>query len=713
MSKIKYKAYLDEYQKIAVLISKNYKEGEPISFRLVDKNTAEMFELTIIERIILEDQIKYNLSIHGFVTLGNEYYIIDNFQTKTPLLLGYIARTEEFDKNFYYEKNDLGMRYTSEQTQFKLWSPTATAVSLILYEKENVSFYPMIRKNSGVWELIISHDLEGYFYRYEITNNGVKKEAIDPYGISSSENGKYSAIIDLKKTVPILSELKPKLEQMTDAIIYEVSIRDITIHASSKVKQPGTFLGLTELITDEKGNSNGLAYLKKLGVTHIQLLPIFDFEGIDELDPSALYNWGYNPSQYNVPEGSYATNPKDPYSRINELKHLINILHENGFRVIMDVVYNHVYKRETFPFDAIVPTYFFRYDYQGMPSDGSGCGNDLATERLMARKFVVDSIKFWLENYGIDGFRFDLMGLLDVDTMNKIRHVCDELDPTIMLYGEGWDMNTPLPQNQKASSHNAYQLPRIAHFNDTFRDNIKGHTFDHKDRGLALGEFSKSEIGKQVLGGSSGLGAGESFKFFSPCQSINYVECHDNHTFWDRMKISNDEEGEVICQKRQLLATSMVIFSQGIPFLHCGQEFFRSKQGVENSYHSSDEINAINWDEVKKHQTSVDLVKGYIQIRKAHGAFRFSTDILVKKHLQFKNHHQSILEYRLENVQEYGPYSEIRVFFNTKNQSFSIPMIEKGFYLIANEFSSGTKNIKEVSDEVLLAPISTTIIVKE
>ena len=376
-------------------------------------------------------------------------------------------------------------------TCFKIWAPTATQVQLILYEDDVTHFRRMERQSKGIWELTIHQDLEGCRYRYEIVNNLVRQETIDPYAIASTVNAEYSVVVDPLKCVQIKQDLRPQLAQSTDAIIYELSIRDFTMDSSSKVEHRGKFLGLTERVKDEStGNAYGLAYLKELGVTHIQMLPIFDFSGIDENIPEASYNWGYNPVQYNVPEGSYALNPQDPYSRINELRMMINALHEEGLGVIMDVVYNHVYERRTFPFDAMVPTYFYRYDYQGMPSDGTGCGNDLATERSMVRKYILDSVKFWIQEYGIDGFRFDLMGIIDVDTMNEIRQLCDELHPNIILYGEGWDMNTPLPQAQKAAQFNAFKLPKIGHFNDKFRDTIKGHTFNALRRCIKHVRFS-------------------------------------------------------------------------------------------------------------------------------------------------------------------------------------------------------------------------------
>lgn len=709
----RYSSYLDEYNKITILAPKSYYGGEIAPFKLVNTKTLEMFELKVEEKIDFGNEIKYTLSIQGFVEVWTEYQVIDCYQNASYLFLGYIARTEAFDKRFYYDGDDLGPTYSKEMTRFKLWAPTATQVQLILYEDDVTHFRRMNRQSKGIWELTIHQDLEGLRYRYEIVNNLVHQETIDPYAMASTVNAEYSVVIDPFKCIQIKQDLRLKLAQPTDAIIYELSIRDFTIDSSSKINHRGKFLGLTEGMRDElTGQTYGIEYLKELGVTHVQLLPIFDFEGIDETKSESSYNWGYNPVQYNVPEGSYALNPQDPYSRINELRIMINTLHEAGLGVIMDVVYNHVYERRTFPFDSMVPTYFYRYDYQGMPSNGTGCGNDLATERSMVRKYILDSIKFWIEEYGIDGFRFDLMGIIDVDTMNEVRQLCDELHPSIILYGEGWNMNTPLPQEQKAAKFNAYKLPHIGHFNDKFRDSIKGHTFNHRDRGLALGNFGYANVSKLLLAGSCGLNEGEMDMFYTPSQSINYVECHDNHTLWDRMLLSNTDEDEQTRQKRQILATAMVILAQGIPLIHCGQEFFRSKQGIENSYNSLDDINAIKWDEVYQHQKSINLIKGYIAIRKAHKAFRFSNAILVKKHLRIFQHHHSVIEYTLKNVKEYGEWDEIHVFFNTQNHEVNIPIVTNDFSLIANENQSGTESLMKVDGELTMAPLCTMILVK-
>ncbi|MGL4372858.1 MAG: alpha-amylase family glycosyl hydrolase, partial [Turicibacter sp.] len=400
----RFSSYLDEYQKITVIVPKNYYDGEIAPFKLIGHHMDTYIELKVDEKYDFGHEIKYVLSVKGFIEVGKNYEVMDCYQNKSYLFLGYIARTNEFDKKFKYDKTDLGPSYSKMRTKFKIWAPTATDVELILYENPKCSLYKLHPKSKGIWEVFVEGNLDKCRYRYAITNNQVKNETLDPYAIASTENSEYSVVVDPLACVQINHDLKPKLVQPTDAIIYEVSIRDISIDESSNVLMKGQFLGLTELKNNpDTMKPTSLAYIKELGVTHIQLLPIFDFEGVDEMNPLDLYNWGYNPIQYNVPEGSYSTNPRDPYARINELRILINTLHENGLGVIMDVVYNHVFERKNHPFDAMVPTYFYRYNYQGMPSDGTGCGNDLATDRYMVRKYIIDSIKFWIEEYGIDG----------------------------------------------------------------------------------------------------------------------------------------------------------------------------------------------------------------------------------------------------------------------------------------------------------------------
>ena len=689
MEKFNYQAYLDAKDTIRLLVDNEAKAHMDGPLYLVNQETGEQLELSIKE---VREGNRYILSIQGFISFSDAYEVVINDELKIPVKIGKVTQTEWFDQHFYAPTAKLGMFYEQEQTTFRIWSPTATKVSVLIFGK-NEQKHDMMPMLNGIWEITIAGDLDGALYRYQVKNDHEERETIDPYGIASTENGTYSAVIDLAKT-PKVSQLQPKLKQDTDAIIYEVSVRDFTIHESAPTMHKGQYLGLAEI-----------DHLKDLGVTHIQLLPIYDFEGVDELAPTESYNWGYNPSQYNVPEGSYSTNPRDPYARINELKTLINALHEKGLYVVMDVVYNHVYETKTHPFNALVPKYYYRYDEAGNQIEGSGCGSDVASERRMVRKYIVDSVSYWLNEYGIDGFRFDLMGLLDVGTMNEVRKACDAVSPSVLLYGEGWHIPTGIPEVDQASMVNAYQMPRISHFNDFFRNTLKGSNFDDDEKGLVSGNFNFIEAGKAAL-------AGVMPQFHDPVQSVNYVECHDDHTFWDRIKINNPEASDEVLQKRHLLATAMTIFAQGIPFLHGGQDFFRTKKGIKNSYRDSDEINAIDWNEVEKYQWAIDLIKGYLEIRKSHRAFRFMYSAQVKKHLTVTVHDGAVIEYTLKNVETYGPYSEIRVYFNLKEKPITLVEDFERFNVIANAGKSGTIPFLVLVDKLFLAPLSTTIIVK-
>lgn len=683
-------AYLESKNTITLMIDKTNHSIE--KFHLLENASNKT---TFLHKVIEEktaEGINYTLKIQGFISYSSTYEVVVNGAFKVPLVIGKVTQTEWFDQQFYAPTAKLGMFYEKKQTTFRIWSPTASAVSVLLYCENRIKHEMKLTLN-GIWELTIAGNLDGVCYRYLVKNGHEEKETIDPYGIASTENGTYSAVVDLEKT-PKVPQLTPELKQPTDAIIYEVNIRDFTIHESSPTDAKGQYLGLSEI-----------DHLKELGVTHIQLLPIYDFEGVDELVPTESYNWGYNPSQYNVPEGSYASDPKEPYTRINELKTLINTLHEKGLYVVMDVVYNHVYETKTHPFNVFVPGYYYRYDEAGNQIEGSGCGNDVASERRMVRKYIVDSITYWLEEYGIDGFRFDLMGLLDIRTMNEVRKACDQVDPSILLYGEGWHIPTGIPEANQASMVNAYQMPRISHFNDFFRNTLKGSNFDDDESGLVSGNLDFIDAGKAVL-------AGVMANFYDPVQSINYVECHDDHTLWDRIKINNPSDSDEMLQKRHLLATSMTIFAQGIPFLHGGQDFFRSKQGVKNSYRDSDEINAIVWEDVKKHQWAIELVKGYLEIRKSHGAFRFMSSAQVERYLKITDHEKSVIEYKLENVEKYGPHAEIRVYFNFNNHPITLKDNFEGFSVIANAGKSGTIPLLSLKEKLFLAPLSTTVVVE-
>lgn len=406
----------------------------------------------------------------------------------------------------------------------------------------------------------------------------------------------------------------------------------------------------------------------------------------------------------------YASNPTDPYNRIKECKQLIEKFHEHGLRVILDVVYNHVYERETSSFEKLVPGYYFRHDENGMPSNGTGVGNDLASERKMMRKFIIDSVLYWLTEYNVDGFRFDLMGILDVETMNELEKEIRKRKKDALLLGEGWDLQTPLPAEEKATLNNANKMPQIAQFNDQFRDGIKGSTFDVSKRGFAFGGSVDPAHLQYVLSGSLVNEKGDGL-FLEPIQSINYVECHDNMTMWDKLVRSNQETEEVQ-KRRHRLATAMTLLSQGIPFLHAGQEFYRSKKGNENSYNALDEINQLDWDQKEKEIETIAYIQGLIAIRKAHRAFRLQSANLIKEHMTFLQTSPTVVAYHLQNIGKFGPWKEIVVLFHNGVQleTISLPKHEM-WYVLADSAKAKVHPISSFQgSELQMVPISSYIL---
>jgi pullulanase len=628
-------AYLDQVDIITVLLPYSYFEGDSDEFRLQGEGVD--LPLAIRDKVYLEDSVKYICFTSVRPEIGRPYKIIDGHGGETDLQIGAVIRTGEFDTSFFYDGKDLGVSYAKEKTIFKLWAPTAAKIRLKLFRDEQPypEFINMERVEKGVWSITVDRDLELYRYSFLVCINLEWREAVDPYAIALTVNGEYGVVIDPAKARGGQSEISP-VSRPVDAIIYEAHIRDLTMHPNSGTSRKGTYLGAAEIDTmTPMGEKTGLSYLKQLGVTHIELLPFNDFEGVNELDRSSSYNWGYNPVHYNVPDGSYATDPADPYKRIMELKQLISAIHQMGMGVIMDVVYNHVYIREDSPFEKIVPGYYFRHDDNGLPSNGTGVGNDIACERLMARKYIVDSVLYWLQEYHLDGFRFDLMGILDIETMAAVRKAVDEVKSDVLIIGEGWDLNTPLPGDRKANIANQAKLPGVGQFNDWFRDSIKGSTFNTYDKGYALGNDRYLEAAKQVMAGSIGIGKRKNGLFLQPGQSVNYIESHDNHTLWDKLKICNPDQDEAILKKQHRLATSMVLMAQGIPFLHSGQEFFRTKKGIGNSYRSPDEINWLDWDLRDDNRDNVSYIKGIIEIRKSNQAFRLGDSEEIRNKMSY------------------------------------------------------------------------------
>ncbi|KOP83790.1 type I pullulanase [Cytobacillus solani] len=712
----KFSAYLDDMQIITILLPKDYFGGSSSKFSIRKMNRNEYVLLTIMNRIPLEKSVKYTCQIEEKLVIGEQYWVIDEHGEKTDLQIGAVIRTAAFDKEFFYD-GLLGSFYHSDHTLFKLWAPTATKVKLKLLPTDTSKseiFHSMMRKEKGVWHVTVKGDLECYYYSFQVFVNLEWREAADPYATSVSLNGEYAAVIDLNKTKMTKPPL-PLFKQPTDAIIYETHIRDLTIHSNSGIINKGTYLGAAELNTVAiDGTPTGLSYIQELGITHIEFLPINDFEGIDERKDTDEYNWGYNPLHFNAPDGSFSTAPSNPYARVKELKAMIHAVHTQGIRVIMDVVYNHVYIRECSSFENIVPGYYFRHDEFGMPSNGTGVGNDFASERLMGRKFIIDSVMFWLKEYEIDGFRFDLMGILDIETMNEIRKAVDSFDPSILIIGEGWDLDTPISADKKACIRNQESLPRIGQFNDWFRDTVKGSTFHLDDKGYAFGNVHYYEAAKQVLAGSIGMEKTEAGLFHSPVQSVNYVESHDNHTLWDKLAVCSASLSKGTRQKQHRLATVMVLLSQGIPFLHSGQEFFRTKKGEGNSYQSSDEINQLDWDRKSFFAANVIYLREIIRIRKSHGAFRFSNQKHIREHMCFLPAEEPVIGFFLNDVDEYGDWAKIIVFFNPSFSQKTVELPDGLWLVLADDQTANVKPKRKLEKNTLeLPPICSYVLVSK
>lgn len=592
--------------------------------------------------------------------------------------------------------SDLGVIYTKTGSSFRIWSPPAKEVQLLLYkEGENGIPFKIIdlkKELNGAWHTTLNGDWKGTFYVFRVKiNDKWNNEVPDPYARAVGINGKRAMVIDLNDTDPQdwLNDKSPsfsKHNNPTDAIIYELHVRDASIDENSGIKHKGKFLGLAESGThNREGFSTGLSHLKELGVTHIHLLPFYDYSSVDETKSDHQYNWGYDPLNYNVPEGSYSTNAYDGITRIKELKQMIQTFHKNGLRVIFDAVYNHTALTEQSNFNQLVPGYYYRHKKDGGFSNATGCNNEIASEMPMMRKFMLESILYWAKEYHIDGFRFDLMGVHDIETMNIISKALRKIKPDILLYGEGWTAgDSPLPDSIRALKKNAWELDGIAVFSDDIRDGIKGSVFTAKDKGFVSGKLGMEESVKfgivaacehPQIDYSKDNYSKHSFAA-APGNVITYCECHDNNTLWDKLALSRPDASEEDRKQMQQLALTIVLTSQGIPFLHAGTEFLRSKNGVENSYNSGDEINAIKWNLKKENIDVTNYVKELIKIRKEHPAFRMTTAKQVAQNILFDQHvHERTIAYTINGEALEDSWKTIFIAFNGSDsvKEFSLP----------------------------------------
>lgn len=639
---------------------------------------------------------------------------------------------QKFDYEVY-TGNDLGAVYSPKMTRFKVWAPEAESVKLNLYkqgEGDNLIDQHIMKKSAnGTYVFEKQGDCNGIYYTYTVVNHGEEQEAVDPYTKAAGVNGQRGMVINLAKTNPQGFEMDGyrNPEHITNAIIYEGSVRDFTMDESSGVFHNGKFLGLTEAnTTNHFGEATALDYISGLGVTHVQILPAFDFETVDEKNQKAQYNWGYDPDNYNVPEGSYAVSPYDGAVRIQEMKQMVLALHSRGIGVIMDVVFNHTYRRDDSNLQKIVPGYYYRSDETGY-TNGSGCGNEVASDRPMVQKLIVDSLIYWAKEYHIDGFRFDLMGVLDIDTMNVIAERLKEIRPDIYLYGEGWNGGpSSLAEEKRAFKASAKKMPRIGMFNDDIRDTIKGSVFYDDHLGFVNGG---THLENALRYGITGAVAHPQVDYDAygskpwakePGQSINYVSCHDNYTLWDKLSVSCPEASEEKKKAMNRLCAAIVFTSQGVPFIQAGEEFLRSKplpekKGfAENSYNMPDAVNSIKWDNIHEYPDMIAYYKGLMALRKAHPVFRMQSEAEMTQNLCFlSDTPENVVAYLLKGKGADDTPENILVIFNGNDKEILYNLPEGKWKILVDDKTAGADGKKNISEKTDVEPLSALVLEKE
>ncbi len=636
----------------------------------------------------------------------------------------------DFSTYPFYSGNDLGVFWSPEKTSVKIWAPTAKIVELRLYKDgqagEAYHKTNLQQLENGIWSTVLKGDYEGKFYSLKINDGEWLEETPDIYTRCVGVNGKRGAIFNPVKSNPEnwKEDKGPRYKDFTEAIIYETHVRDFSIDGNSGAKNKGKFSAFTEENTKSaEGKATGLSHLKELGITHIHLLPVNDYFTVDEEKPLEKYNWGYDPLHYNALEGSFSTNPFDGAVRIKEFKKLVKALHDNGIGVILDVVYNHTYFAKESVFNQTIPGYFYRQKKDGTFSNASGCGNEIASERAMVRKYILDSLLYWANEFHIDGFRFDLMGILDQETMKSIREELDKSNPGLFLYGEGWAADqSPMPENLRAVKSNTLQMPGIASFNDDFRDALKGNHGSKKSKGFVSGlELSEEPIKFGIVGATfhpqivyDYIKTSNKAWAAEPNQSINYVSCHDNYTLWDKLKMSNSKATDEELRKMVKLAGALVLTSQGVPFLHAGVDFCRSKGGHGNSYKSPDQVNQIEWVRKSKYFDVFKYFQQLIRLRKNHPAFRMANAELIRKHLNFCiQYKMGVVSYCIDGKGVGDSWERIIVVFNANNERVIVPVPEGNYQIMSKGTEINEAGIGEfIENEINAEAISMTILVQ-
>lgn len=580
--------------------------------------------------------------------------------------------------------------YTPEQTTFRLFAPdNAKTVKLRIYKAGHKGrperTVTMERTAADTWTATVTGNLMGRFYTFD-TGRG---ECAGIFAKAVGVNGQRAAIIDMDKTDPAgwNDDRRPVVKSPADLVIYEMHHRDYSIDASSGIANGGKFLALTD--------PKAIAHLKELGVNAVHILPSFDYASVDETRLSTpQYNWGYDPVNYNVPDGSYSTDPYKPETRIREFKQMVQALHKAGIRVILDVVYNHTFNIDGSNFQRTYPDYFYRKTADGKYSDGSGCGNETASERDMMRRFMVESVLYWIDEYHIDGFRFDLMGCHDIETMNAIRKAVDEVDPTIFIYGEGWSAGScALPTEQLGLKANMKAMPGIAAFSDELRDALRGPFSDDTKGAFLAGKPGEEESIKFGIAGAiehpqvdmSKVNYSTEAWASQPTQMISYVSCHDDMCLTDRLRASipGITTDELI--RLDMLAQTAVLTSQGVPFILSGEEMLRDKKGVHNSYNSPDSINRLDWNNMERYPQVMDYYKNLTRLRRNHPAFRLGSTDLVRHHLEFLPTQPGLVAFRLKDYAGRDDWRNIIVILNAAKQQRKVTIPQGNYTIVCHE----------------------------
>ncbi|MGK0552954.1 type I pullulanase [Macrococcus capreoli] len=641
-------AYIDDFNLITLHYDSIEKPHEYFkSIQLVSNKYVH--DLDLFDVIHLDHQSYYKFHTDRPLEISDKFFIHIG-QIKIPVLLGTVTQTEAFEKRFDARHHELGAVVRDNKTTFTVWSPVAKVIKLNINDK----VHTMEKLSDGAHRITLygNYHLQSYHYDAYINHQWIQVN--DPYSKGLTVNSTESVVIDFNKThvEGFLETRRPETMQ-NDAIIYEVHVRDITMHPNSGVSphKKGKLLGLIEPNTStQSGESTGFDYITRLGITHVELLPINDFARVDDIEFEKAYNWGYDPEYFQTIDGSYSTQPANAAYRIQELKQVVKAFHEQGISVILDVVFNHVYNMPSSPFEKLVPGYYFRYHGDGSVSNGTGVGNDTKTERIMMRKFFVDTIKYYIHEFKIDGFRFDLMGTIDIETMQQIKSIVMADNPNAFLLGEGWDLATAMPKEMKTTHVNAWRVPEIHFFNDYFRDTLKGNNFNLMDRGYfnGGGKYYERMFNLFIARGNE----------LPISQTVNYVEVHDNHTLFDRINYTSKKTLEEKNKIHQL-ATIFTIFALGTPFLHAGQEFYRTKHGHGNTYNLSDFINRIDWNRRIKYQPDIERIKQAIHIRNTHRIFRTKNIETIRQRVL-----PIELEHPLFGVLLFDTKSELILLFN-------------------------------------------------